>query len=186
MFSKKLTMKRTSYLIALIILFISCEPTKNTDEKVNVLLEKEAIGTMLDGWHKSAAAANFEIYFEAMTDKSVFIGTDASENWTIKEFKNFSKPYFDKGKAWSFTPIERNIYVYNDGKIAWFDELLDTWMGVCRGSGVLKKVDTMWKIEHYVLSLTIPNENIQEVKNVNREKDSLFLSKIRKQFKSYF
>jgi len=52
-------------------------------------------------------------------------------------------------------------------------------MGICRGSGVLKKVDNTWKIEHYVLSLTIPNENIQEVKNVNKERDSLFLSKLR-------
>ena len=172
-------MKKISYLIALIIVFISCDYTKNTSEKVNVLIEEKAIGAVLDRWHKSAADANFEAYFEAMTDKSMFIGTDASENWTLKAFKNFSKPYFDKGEAWSFTPVERTIYVYKDGELAWFDELLGTWMGICRGSGVLKKVDNTWKIEHYVLSLTIPNENIQEVKNVNKERDSLFLSKLR-------
>ena len=173
-------MKNISYLIALVIVFISCDYTKKTSEKVNVLIEEEAIGIMLDQWHKSAAEANFEAYFEAMTDKSVFIGTDASENWPLTAFKNFSKPYFDKGKAWSFVPVERTVYVYKNGEIAWFDELLDTWMGICRGSGVLQKVDNTWKIQHYVLSLTIPNENIQEVKNVNKERDSLFLSELKK------
>ena len=48
-------------------------------------------------------------------------------------------------------------------------------MGVCRGSGVLKKKDGVWKIEHYVLSLTVPNDNIQDVIQINKEKDSLFL-----------
>ena len=52
-----------------------------------------------------------------MTDKSVFIGTDAGENWDIKAFKSFSKPYFDKGQAWSFKAIDRNIYIYNDGTV---------------------------------------------------------------------
>ena len=46
-----------------------------------------------------------------MTDDSVFIGTDATENWQNKDFRAFSKPYFDRGKAWSFTAIDRNIYV---------------------------------------------------------------------------
>ena len=101
-------------------------------------------------------------------------------NRTNVEFKDFSKPYFDKGKAWSFTAIERNVYVYKDGEMAWFDELLDTHMGICRGSGVLKKIENNWKVEHYVLSLTIPNDNVQEVIKINKEKDSLFLSKLKK------
>jgi len=173
-------MRKISYLIVLIIAFTSCEYTQNSSGKFNVLREKEIVSNVLDAWHKSAAEANFEMYFEAMTNKSIFIGTDASENWTLTEFKNFSKPYFDKGKAWSFTPVERAIYIYKDGEIAWFDELLDTWMGICRGSGVLKKVNNAWKIEHYVLSLTIPNENITDVININKVKDSLFLIKLRK------
>jgi len=168
-----------SYLVVILV-FISCE-TKQTvlTEKV-VKIEKESVGIVLDSWHKDAAEANFDPYFNAMTDNSIFIGTDASENWNKTNFKNFSKPFFDKGQAWSFIAIERNIYVYNDGKMAWFDELLDTWMGVCRGSGVLVKEENTWKIEHYVLSLTIPNENIQDVKKVNKAKDSLFLIRLGK------
>ena len=50
-------------------------------------------------------------------------------------------------------------------------------MGVCRGSGVLEKTGNDWKIKHYVLSLTIPNDNINDVIKINKEKDSIFLSK---------
>jgi hypothetical protein len=38
-------------------------------------------------------------------------------------------------------------------KTAWFDELLNTQMKICRGSGVLvKKIGQEWKIKQYVLS----------------------------------
>jgi hypothetical protein len=168
-----------SYLVV-ILGFISCQKKQPVITDKVVKIEKESIGIVLDSWHKDAAEANFDLYFNAMTDKSIFIGTDASENWNKIDFKIFSKPYFDKGQAWSFTAVERNIYVYNNGKLAWFDELLDTWMGVCRGSGVLVKDEGSWEIEHYVLSLTIPNENIGDVKNINKEKDSLFLSRLKK------
>ena len=168
-------MRNITYLIIIVTLFSCCEAKKTTLENSDFTLEKEAIGEVLDDWHKSAAEANYDAYFNAMTNEGIFIGTDASENWTIPEFKKYSKPYFDKGKAWSFTAVERNIYINSDGKIAWFDELLDTHMGVCRGSGVLTKKDSLWRIKHYVLSLTIPNDNIDKVKKINKEKDSIFL-----------
>ena len=162
-----------------IVMFSNCEPNNKTTKKVDFISEKESINLILNDWHKSAAEANFEAYFNAMSNESIFIGTDASENWKLTEFKNFSKPYFDKGKAWSFKPLNRNIYINSSTKIAWFDELLDTWMGVCRGSGVLIKSENTWKIEHYVLSLTIPNENVNDVVSINKEKDSLFIKKFK-------
>lgn len=133
--------------------------------------QKDEIAKSLDAWHRAAATANFDDYFGLMTADAVFIGTDATENWQNKAFRTFSKPYFDKGKAWSFTAIERNIYIDKSKKIAWFDELLDTQMEVCRGSGVLKKVKGEWKIAHYVLSIAIPNENVSEVVALKKEKD---------------
>jgi len=42
-----------------------------------------------------------------------------------------------------------------------FDELLDTQMKICRGSGVLIKQGDQWKVQHYVLSMTMPNEQIK-------------------------
>lgn len=168
-------------LLFLMLLAVSC--SKNEQKKtlrVNTISEKKAIQTVLINWHKNAAEANFDAYFNAMSNKSIFIGTDASENWNIEAFKNFSKPHFDKGKAWNFNAFDRNIYIDPEGNIAWFDELLDTWMGICRGSGVLKKTDNSWKIEHYVLSLTTPNDNIEEVKRINAKHDSIFLKKFKK------
>ena len=62
-----------------------------------------------------------------------------------------------------FKSLERHIHIDKSGKIAWFDELLDTWMKICRGSGVLEKVNGEWKIKQYVLSMTIPNDNADAV-----------------------
>ncbi len=125
--------------------------------------ETTAINTILDQWHKAAAEANYKNYMEVLTDDAIYIGTDATENWTKSQFEAFAKPYFDKGKAWSFKALERHVYFSNDGQTAWFDELLDTHMKICRGSGVLTKVNNSWKIKHYVLSMTIPNDNTKEV-----------------------
>lgn len=109
--------------------------------KPNNELEKKEIDSVINQWHKAAAEANFDNYFSLMTTDAVFIGTDASENWSRKEFEAYSKPHFDKGKAWTFHTLERNIYVDKNNKIAWFDELLDTSFKICRGSGVLEKVN---------------------------------------------
>lgn len=122
--------------------------------------EKATIHALLDAWHQAAAKAQFDAYFNAMADESIFIGTDATENWDKKEFIAFAKPYFDRGKAWSFTPLERHIFISKDGKTAWFDELLNTQMKICRGSGVLVKEGKTWKIKHYVLSMTVPNDQV--------------------------
>ncbi len=124
---------------------------------------KKQVSQVLDNWHKAAAESNYNAYFDAMTDDAIFIGTDATENWTKSEFQAYAKPHFDKGKAWSFTYIERNIYFNSDQTIAWFDELLNTQMKICRGSGVLVLLNGKWKIKHYVLSMTIPNDTSDAV-----------------------
>lgn len=141
--------------------------------------DKETINQTLDNWHKAAAEAKFEAYFSYFTNDAIFIGTDATENWTMPQFKTFAKPFFDRGSAWNFKVLERNIYTDKTQKIVWFDELLDTQMKICRGSGVLIKVKNEWKIKHYVLSTTIPNEKISEVIKI---KDSIE-SKIIQNFK---
>lgn len=124
---------------------------------------KSEITNTLDQWHKAAADADFDTYFNLMTSDAIFIGTDATENWTLPAFKIFAKPYFDSGKAWGFSSLERTIFIQSKNNFAWFDELLDTQMGICRGSGVLEKTTSGWKIKHYVLSIAIPNENVKEI-----------------------
>ncbi|WP_419213494.1 nuclear transport factor 2 family protein [Maribacter sp. X9] len=141
--------------------------------------EKNQISKTLDTWHAAAAAADFEAYFNLMTDDAVFIGTDAEENWQLDAFKSYAKPHFDKGKAWNFTAVERNIYIDEVANLAWFDELLDTQMKLCRGSGILKKEDGKWKIAHYVLSIAVPNEYVDELVGLKRERDSILLNQLK-------
>ncbi|RIV73204.1 nuclear transport factor 2 family protein [Flagellimonas aequoris] len=141
--------------------------------------EKQKINEVLDHWHLAAANADFDAYFGLMTKDAVFIGTDAMENWQNEAFKNFSKPYFDRGKAWSFTSVQRNVYMNEAKTFAWFDELLDTQMKICRGSGVLKKINGQWKIAHYVLSIAVPNENVDELVQIKEKKDDELLLELR-------
>lgn len=141
---------------------------------------KEAVNQLLDNWHKAAATANFNAYFDAMDDESIFIGTDATENWDKNAFKAFAKPYFDKGKAWNFTALERHIFFSADGKMAWFDELLNTQMKICRGSGVLILTPQGWKIKHYVLSMTIPNDTTDAVIKIKAPLEDLIIQQFTK------
>jgi SnoaL-like domain len=157
-----------------LLLITSCGSVKNLDS------EKTSINSVLDSWHKNAAETNFDAYFGAMTKDAIFIGTDATENWNKEAFMKFSKPYFDKGKAWSFTAIERHVYIGSDKKTAWFDELLNTQMKICRGSGVLIKVGNVWKIQHYVLSMTIPNDNSDAVVKIKTPIEDVFIEKLKK------
>lgn len=142
--------------------------------------DKQSITMILDNWHKAAAEANFNNYFNVLHDNSIFIGTDATENWNKKQFQDFAKPYFDKGRAWNFTALERNIYFDASEKIAWFDELLNTQMKICRGSGVMVKEGKVWKIKHYVLSMTVPNDNVDEVVKTKGPIEDVLIQKLKK------
>ena len=142
--------------------------------------EKEQVNKTLNAWHKAAAEANAEAYFGIMAEDAIFIGTDPTEYWDKEAFQAYAKPYFDKGKAWNFKAIERHIYIDKSGNFAWFDELLDTQMKICRGSGVLVKIGNEWKIKHYVLSMTIPNDNTNEVVKIIAPIEDALLQKAQK------
>lgn len=141
---------------------------------------KQKINQTLDNWHKAAADVDYKNYFDALTEDAVFIGTDAAENWNKPAFEAFAKPYFDKGKAWNFTALERHVYYSEDKKTAWFDELLNTQMKICRGSGVLVLQNGKWKIQHYVLSMTIPNDNSDEVIKIKTPIEDTLITKLKK------
>ena len=144
-----------SGIIVLAIAFYACNesPTavtgKATDEKL--------IAATLDSFNRAAARADFEKYFSYYTDDAIFTGTDATERWDKKAFMEWAKPIFDRGRAWDFTAIERHIYFDKTGNLAWFDELLNTQMKICRGSGVMIKRGDEWKVQQYILSAMVPN-----------------------------
>ena len=131
---------------------------------------KIKINAVLDEWHAAAARADMAAYFATIDEEGIYIGTDATENWTKQAFYEWSKPYFDKGKAWTFKAVERNIYFSDDLNLAWFDEKLEASYGMLRGSGVLRLKNGEWKIVQYVLSLPVPNDKFKQVLDTILEK----------------
>lgn len=135
-------------------------------QKQDTSAEVAEVEAVLDDWHNAAAEGDFDRYFNHFeNDSSIFMGTDATERWTIAEFKPWAKPHFeDDGVAWTFTPTFRKIYFSDNTQTAWFDEELDTPnLGPSRGSGVLVKRDGNWKIAHYNLAIPIPNSIVDDV-----------------------
>lgn len=150
----------------MIAVFISCHAGDKRETGRSVAqkdADQKAIAAMLDSFNLAAADADFNGYFDFFTKDATFNGTDAAESWDKNGLMEWSKPYFDKKITWTFTSIQRNIYFGKCDDIAWFDELLKTQMKICRGSGVVIKEEGRWKVQQYVLSMTIPNKNILEV-----------------------
>ena len=164
-------------MIFLSILFCCCTSpqTENTDPK-EIRLE---IDKLLNKWHLDAANADLDSYIELMDSTCNYIGTDATENWKRNDFAAFCQPFFDTKKTWDFIPVQRDIYINETGNTVWFDEILDTHMGTCRGSGSLELKNGKWKLMQYVLSVAIPNESMDAVKKVKYEADSVFKLKVK-------
>jgi hypothetical protein len=69
----------------------------------------------------------------------------------------------------------------NESKtLIWFDELLDTQMKLCRGSGVSMKVNNEWKILQYVLSIAVPNSLTKQLTVLKTEFDDSLKIKLLK------
>ncbi len=119
---------------------------------------KAGIIETLSKFHEAASKADGRTYFSLFAPEGIFIGTDASERWTVAEFKKFAEPHFSKGKGWTYTPGKRNIDFSPSGDVAWFDEILDSKSyGVCRGTGVVRRIGGSWKISQYHLTIPVPN-----------------------------
>ena len=119
---------------------------------------KEVAAT-LDQFHEAAAKADGKKYFQLFAPEGVFLGTDATERWTVEEFKKYAMPFFDKGKGWTYIPKTRHVDFAPGGEVAWFDEILASEpYGVCRDSGVMRKIAGVWKISQYHLTIPVPND----------------------------
>jgi len=150
-------------LIIVLLLFIGAACTQRQEPVAGSLPELEdTLNVLLNKWHHDAAQANTEAYFDRIADDGIFLGTDPSEHWVKDSFYVWAAPYFEASRTWSFKPIERHWYKGINDDFVWFDELLETQMGVCRGTGVLQRVNSQWKINHYALSLTLPNSKLRE------------------------
>jgi hypothetical protein len=123
-----------------------------------------AVGAVLDDFHRAAADGDFDRYFGHFAADAVFLGTDATERWTVEEFKAYARPYFGPGGGWTYRPRNRSVNFTPDARVAFFDELLDNeGLGETRGSGVLVLEEGGWKVAQYNLSIPIPNALAGEV-----------------------
>lgn len=160
-------------LLIIAIILLCPAITVLSQEKADPL--RQQLNGILDQWHKDAARCDLDRYINAMSPDGVFLGTDPGEYWKREEFRSFCKPYFEKKKSWDFRVVSRNLYLGSDKQFAWFDEVLMTQMGLCRGSGVLSLKNGNWKIEQYVLSPTIPNDLMKKVTALKASEDSTLL-----------
>jgi hypothetical protein len=132
----------------------------STDAKIAL------ISATLDQVHAAAAKADGDKYFALFAPDAVFIGTDASERWTLADFRAYALPLFAAGHGWTYVPRERHITIaaIPCGCVAWFDELLDNpKYGTSRGTGALIETGDGWKVEQYALTFPIPNDMAAEM-----------------------
>ena len=122
------------------------------------------VRAVLDSFHAAASNADYDAYFNLMTDDGIFIGTDPNERWTKSEFQSYAKPIFDRGTGWTYTPVRRAVILEPTGVTATFDEdLTHERYGGCRGTGTMRLTDDGWKVVAYVLTFPIPNDDAEAV-----------------------
>lgn len=124
------------------------------------------IAGVIDDWHDAAADSDEERYFGHMTEDAIFMGTDATERWDVAQFRAYAHGPFSEGRGWVMRASRRAIHI--EGDVAWFDEDLETVnLGPARGSGVLERdADGTWRIAHYNLAITVPNERFDAVRTL--------------------
>lgn len=129
---------------------------------------RQQVNAFVDQWHDDAAHARLA-YFDKIASDGVYIGTDKTELWRRDEFKTWAKRQFERKSAWAFKATRRNVYFSPDKQFIWFDELLDTQMGVCQASGVIRKTANGFEIAHYQLSMAVPNDVGSQVTKLIKE-----------------
>jgi hypothetical protein len=121
--------------------------------------ESAAVEALLEHLHTTASLADGALYFGCFTPDAVFVGTDATERWTLDQFRAYAEPFFARGQGWTYTALERHVAFAAAGDTAWFDERLwNEKYGEARGSGVCVQTAEGWRVAHYVLSFPIPND----------------------------
>ena len=146
--------------LALLVTLSSCAPAAQMDAAA----AEADVDAVLDALHRLADEGDFEAYFDLYTPDAIFMGTDATERWTIEDFQGYARPAFADGNGWTYTPTERHVYLGPGGRTAWFDERLQNAnLGETRGTGVLVLGDDgRWRIKQYNLTIPIPNDLARE------------------------
>jgi hypothetical protein len=157
-----------SLLLACCLLFAGLAHAASADPAL-----VKQVDAFVDGWHDDAAHARMA-YFDKIAADGVYIGTDRGELWQRDAFRDWARKYFEGRKsAWRFRATRRNVYASADGKLIWFDELLDTPnMGHCMASGVIRRTAKGFEIMHYQLSMAVPNEIADQVTGLVKQAEA--------------
>lgn len=143
----------------------------NTDKKIaaDTATDIAGVDATLSAFHKAASEADWDTYFNLLSDDAIFLGTDVTEHWTKAQFKAFAQ----NTKGWTYSLRERHIYFASSANTAWFDEVLDNKAyGTSRGTGVLIRTPAGWKIAQYHLVFPIPNDLAGEITQSIQEFES--------------
>jgi len=163
-------MKKFFLIFILFIVFSLLLLSSTSDERNQSVRD---VNKLLDSFHKAASVADETGYLGCMDDDAVFLGTDGSELWTKNEFALFVKPYFSKGIGWTYIPKDRAVHISQENKFAWFSEkLFNEKYGELRGTGVLRKNKSGWKIVQYNMVFVIPNSCSKSVVDLMKSKSS--------------
>lgn len=127
------------------------------------------VGRTMDDWHQAASVGDRDRYIGHFALDAVFLGTDATERWDMASFTAYVDEHFKPGSGWTYKPFNRHVTLGANGEVAWIDEELDSdGYGALRGTGVLRRDGGAWKIVHYSMVFTVPNDVAREVVNVVR------------------
>ncbi|MCA9304071.1 MAG: nuclear transport factor 2 family protein [Phycisphaerales bacterium] len=155
-------MKYLTILIALLL--AGCASQQTRPNRARTIMQSTGVNLTLDTFHQAAKIGAFDIYFDLMTDDSVFMGTDETERWNKQQFMNYAREPFADGHGWTYEPSDRHVAFNDDLTIAWADELLThEKYGTLRGTSVLEKHGNEWLIAHYSLTFLVPNDIASEV-----------------------
>lgn len=145
------------------------EPPRTPPQDPPRTMDRADINRLLDGLHEAASKADSAKYWACYAEDAVFFGTALEERWTLGEFKDYADPRFREGRGWTYEPRFRHVFLSPDMTFGWFDEgLRSEKYGACRGTGVVRKINGVWKIEQYSLSVPVPNEILPKVTEMIR------------------
>jgi hypothetical protein len=149
----------TTLVMLLLMPVLAAEEPGSLDAQLSPRDANRAlIGQLLDGLHRAAAESDAQDYFARYTEEAVFLGTDASERWSIAEFKAYAAKPFAEGRGWRYDVVSRHLVPTGNPEIYGFDEVLSNEkLGLCRGSGLVVFDGARWRVAQYVLSMLIPN-----------------------------
>ncbi|MCH6552394.1 MAG: nuclear transport factor 2 family protein, partial [Planctomycetes bacterium] len=134
-------MFRFTIALAAVACFTSTQPAPSAEAQV---------AAVLDDFHDAASKGDGVRYFSHFAPEAVFLGTDATERWTVAEFREYAHPHFGAGEGWTYVPHDRHVMLSENGTLAWVDEkLTNEKYGELRGTGVLRKIGRVLLGERY-------------------------------------